>query len=82
MARTLRHANHSTVQGWWERDVVPAHQQAPVLVAARSLKLIVEPVDLIPGLSGEQLGSSPRRSVQSTDKLDGAPPASSPDEAA
>lgn len=49
MARTLRHRNPSTVQGWWERGVIPAQQQAVVLEAARSSGIHLEPSDLIPG---------------------------------
>jgi hypothetical protein len=50
MARTLNHATHGTVQGWWERDVIPAHRQAVVLDAARADGIDVQPSDLIPGL--------------------------------
>ena len=49
LARGLGHRNPSTVQGWWERDVIPAHQQAFVLEAARVAGLGLEPSDLIPG---------------------------------
>lgn len=49
LARLLRHPKHTTVQGWWLRDVIPAHQQAIVLEAARSSGIHLEPSDLIPG---------------------------------
>lgn len=49
MARTLNHATHGTVQGWWEREVIPAQQQAAVLNAARISGIDLEPSDLIPG---------------------------------
>lgn len=49
MARTLNLSNHSTVQGWWERNVIPAHQQAAVLDAAHTAGIALEPSDLIPG---------------------------------
>ena len=48
-ARTLGHATHSTVQGWWVRDVIPAQQQAAVFGAAKASGIAVDPGDLIPG---------------------------------
>ncbi|MFV0922758.1 carph-isopro domain-containing protein [Sphingomonas parapaucimobilis] len=48
LARRLGHRNASTVQGWWERGVIPAHQQAHVLHAAREASVPVQASDLIP----------------------------------
>ena len=50
MARTLGHANHTTVQGWKRRGLIPAHQQASVIKAAEQTGISIDAVDLIPGL--------------------------------
>jgi hypothetical protein len=34
MARKLDHANHTTVQGWWERSKIPVERWAEVQTAA------------------------------------------------
>ncbi|WP_333703351.1 carph-isopro domain-containing protein [Sphingobium yanoikuyae] len=34
LARKLRHRNHTTVQGWWERGNIPADRLGEVLAAA------------------------------------------------
>ncbi|WP_440978590.1 carph-isopro domain-containing protein [Sphingomonas pseudosanguinis] len=47
MARALGHATHSTVQGWWLRDTIPAKRQAEVLRAARRAGLQLSANDLI-----------------------------------
>lgn len=31
LARALGHRNHTTVQGWWERNSIPAHHLDQVL---------------------------------------------------
>lgn len=31
LARSLGHKNHTTVQGWWERNSIPDHHMAGVL---------------------------------------------------
>ena len=51
LARELKHRNPSTVQGWWERETIPARRQPEVLAAARRLDLAVRAVDLIPDLA-------------------------------
>ncbi|WP_406693343.1 carph-isopro domain-containing protein [Sphingomonas cannabina] len=30
LARKLEHANHTTVQGWWERNRIPSERLAEV----------------------------------------------------
>lgn len=34
LARRLGHRNHTTVQGWWERDNIPSERLNEVLAAA------------------------------------------------
>jgi hypothetical protein len=51
MSKSLQHRHHTTVQGWWERNVIPARQQAAVLEAAQAAGIDIKPSDLIPGLS-------------------------------
>lgn len=53
MARTLNHTTHGTVQGWWERDVIPAHRQAAVLEAAQDAGVKIALAELIPGFVEE-----------------------------
>ena len=53
LARELRHRNPSTVQGWWEREVIPARQQPNVLGVAARLNVEVDPADLIPQVAAE-----------------------------
>ena len=48
MARALRHRNPSTVQGWWERQIIPSRRFPSVLEAAARLGIAVSAVDLIP----------------------------------
>jgi hypothetical protein len=67
LANALRHKHPSTVQGWWTRNIIPAHQQANVLEAARDRELHIEAIDLIhrapplvsKGAAGEQKTGSP-----------------------
>lgn len=47
MARSLQHASHTTVQGWAERNLIPAKQQRVVLELARQRGVAIEPIDLI-----------------------------------
>jgi hypothetical protein len=54
-ARCLGHRSHTTVQGWWMREVIPAHRQAGVMAAAHRLGVLVEPLDLIPNLKREDI---------------------------
>ncbi len=44
-ARALGHKNPTTVQGWKERGVIPARQQAAVLAAAAELGIEMGPAD-------------------------------------
>lgn len=59
LARRLGHRNASTVQGWWERGVIPAHQQARVLHVAREASVPVQPSDLIPQANETMLKWTP-----------------------
>lgn len=34
LARALGHRNHTTVQGWWERNAIPEHHLDAVLAVA------------------------------------------------
>ena len=47
MADKLGHRSHTTVQGWWDRDVIPAQRQREVLAQAKRLKIRVTAEDLI-----------------------------------
>lgn len=48
VARELKHKNVTTVQGWWDRDVVPAHRQREVLDLAERLGKPTSADELIP----------------------------------
>ncbi|VXD07604.1 hypothetical protein SPHINGOT1_80162 [Sphingomonas sp. T1] len=58
MARALRHRNPSTVQGWWERQIIPARRLSSVLAAAERLNINVGPADLISDLGAAHDASS------------------------
>lgn len=47
LATRLGHQNHTTVQGWWERDLIPAQRQAEVLDAASKAEVELTAADLI-----------------------------------
>ncbi|MDK8188031.1 hypothetical protein HP438_03180 [Sphingomonas zeae] len=47
MAEKLGHRSHTTVQGWWDRDVIPAQRQREVLDEAKRRKIKVSAEDLI-----------------------------------
>ncbi len=47
MADKLGHRSHTTVQGWWDRDVIPAQRQREVLDEAKRRKIKVTADDLI-----------------------------------
>lgn len=49
VARGLGHRNVTTVQGWWDRDTIPARRQPEVLGLAVALGLPLDPVEIIPG---------------------------------
>ncbi len=48
VARELKHKNVTTVQGWWDRDIIPARRQREVLDLADRLGTRVEAIELIP----------------------------------
>lgn len=48
VARELKHKNVTTVQGWWDRDIVPARRQREVLDLAARLGKRVDPMEIIP----------------------------------
>lgn len=48
MAGKLGHINHTTVQGWWDRDVIPARRQPEVLALAAREGVELTAADLIP----------------------------------
>jgi hypothetical protein len=41
MARTLGHANQSTVQGWWVRNTVPSKRISEVLATSRDRGMVL-----------------------------------------
>jgi len=47
-ARGLGHRNVTTVQGWWDRELIPAHRQREVLDYAASIDVAVSPDEIIP----------------------------------
>ena len=49
VSRGLGHKHPTTVQGWWERGVIPAQQQKRILDLAARRNVAVDPLDLIPG---------------------------------
>ncbi len=51
MARSLGHQNPTTVQGWKERGVIPARQQARVLAMAREHGIALNAYELIPEIA-------------------------------
>lgn len=48
LARGLGHRNVSTVQGWWERELIPAHRQREVLNYAIEAGIPISAERLIP----------------------------------
>lgn len=48
VARGLGHRNVTTVQGWWDREIIPAHRQREVLALAERLGAGVQAEDVIP----------------------------------
>ncbi|WP_380873635.1 hypothetical protein ACFB49_42830 [Sphingomonas sp. DBB INV C78] len=48
MATKLGHRNHTTVQGWADRGLIPAQRQKEVLDAARKYGIEVNLADIIP----------------------------------
>ena len=53
-AAKLGHLHHSTVQGWWDREVIPARRQREVLNLAERLNIPIDAVDLIPEVSASK----------------------------
>ncbi|WP_446740643.1 carph-isopro domain-containing protein [Sphingomonas sp. CFBP 8764] len=49
LSRHLGHRHPSTVQGWWERNVIPVRQQRRILELAQERGISIEPIDLIAG---------------------------------
>lgn len=54
MADKLGHRSHTTVQGWWDRDVIPAQRQREVLDEARRRSITVTADDLIAAAPGSR----------------------------
>lgn len=48
VARGLGHRNVTTVQGWWDRGVIPAHRQRAVLDLAVRIGVDISAEDIIP----------------------------------
>jgi hypothetical protein len=48
VARELNHKNVTTVQGWWDRDVIPARRQLEVLELGKRLGKPIDPIELMP----------------------------------
>jgi hypothetical protein len=47
LSQLLGHQNHTTVQGWWDRDVIPARRQAELLQLAKREGVPITAEDLI-----------------------------------
>lgn len=52
LARGLGHRNVTTVQGWWERERIPARRQREVLDFANGLGKAIAADRLIPPAEG------------------------------
>lgn len=48
LARLLKHRNPSTVQGWWERGIIPSLRWPEVLEVAERAGVPVKPEDFLP----------------------------------
>ena len=53
VARELSHKNVTTVQGWWDRDLIPAHRQRQVLDLAQRLEVPLTADEIIPAAPTE-----------------------------
>lgn len=53
VAKGLRHRNVTTVQGWWDREVIPARRQRDVLALAARLGKAITPDQVIPAAEAE-----------------------------
>lgn len=62
LSQMLGHQNHTTVQGWWDRGVIPARQQALVLALAEREGVPLSAADLIPTVPAEAI--APAESAQ------------------
>lgn len=48
VAKGLNHRNVTTVQGWWDREVIPARRQRDVLALAARMGKDITPDNVIP----------------------------------
>jgi hypothetical protein len=48
VARALGHRNVTTVQGWWDRELIPARRQRDVLDLAARMGVPLLPDEIIP----------------------------------
>lgn len=53
VAKGLRHRNVTTVQGWWDREVIPARRQREVLALAARLGKDITADQVIPAAEAE-----------------------------
>lgn len=53
VARELKHRNVTTVQGWWDREVIPARRQRQVLDLAARLGKSITAEQVIPPVEAE-----------------------------
>lgn len=53
LSQALGHKHPTTVQGWKERGIIPAHQQPKVLAAAHTLKLELSHADFFPEMESD-----------------------------
>ncbi|WP_369405410.1 carph-isopro domain-containing protein [Novosphingobium capsulatum] len=51
VARALGHRNVTTVQGWWDRELIPARRQRDVLDLAAHMGVPLLPDEIIPPAS-------------------------------
>lgn len=57
LAKGLKHKNVTTVQGWWDREVIPAHRQREVLDYAKERGTPIPPGAVIPGYQTANAGA-------------------------
>ena len=53
LSRALGHKHVTTVQGWKQRGIIPAHRQQEVLNAARRLGIDMSPADFFEAAEAE-----------------------------
>lgn len=60
LARRLGHANHTTVQGWRVRGLIPIRHAAAIMAVSTDLKDPVVPTDFLPSF---ECAASPKPEI-------------------